>query len=241
MIAQRHRKDDPHEDASPGRGPRRAGAGVAEPLRAADGPYRQLKEIAIGGDGGWDYLSVDSAARRLYVSHATKVVVIDIDKNAVVGEIAPAPGVHGIAIAPELGRGFVSNGRENTVSIVDLKTLQIVGKVKTGENPDAILYEPVHKEVYAFNGRGKSATVFDAKTGDGQGDDPAAGQARVRRRRREGRPHLQQHRGHERARRDRHGDAHGRRDLADRAGRGGVRPRHRPGDTTGCSSAAATS
>jgi DNA-binding beta-propeller fold protein YncE len=135
-------------------------------VRAAEGPYRQSKEIAIGGEGGWDYLSVDAAARRLYVSHATKVVVIDIDKDAVVGEIAPTPGVHGIALAPDLGRGFVSNGREATASIIDLKTLQIVGTVKTGENPDAILYEPVHKEVYAFNGRGKSATVFDAKTGE---------------------------------------------------------------------------
>ena len=83
------------------------------PAPAADGSYRPLKEIAVGGDGGWDYVSVDSAGRRLYVSHATKVVVIDIDKNAVVGEIAPTPGVHGIAIAPELGRVFVSNGREN--------------------------------------------------------------------------------------------------------------------------------
>jgi len=138
----------------------------APAAHSADGPYRQLKEIAIGGEGGWDYLSVDSAGRRLYVSHATKVVVVDIDKDAVVGEIAPALGVHGIAIAADLGRGFVSNGREATVSIVDLKTLQIVGTVKTGENPDAVLYEPVHKEVYAFNGRSKSTTVFDAKTGE---------------------------------------------------------------------------
>jgi len=136
------------------------------PARAAEGPYRQLKEISIGGEGGWDYLSVDTAARRLYVSHATKVIVVDLDHDKVVGEIAPAPGVHGIAIAADLGRGFVSNGREGTVSIVDLKTLGIVGTVKTGENPDAILYEPVHKEVYAFNGRSKSATVFDARTGE---------------------------------------------------------------------------
>jgi DNA-binding beta-propeller fold protein YncE len=143
--------------------------------RSADGPYRQVKEIAIGGEGGWDYLSVDTAARRLYVSHATKVVVVDLDKDTVVGEIAPALGVHGIAIAPELGRAFVSNGREATVSIVDLKTLQISGTVKTGENPDAILYEPVHKEVYAFNGRGKSATVFDAKTGELRATIPLPG------------------------------------------------------------------
>ncbi len=145
------------------------------PVPGADGPYRLLKEIPIGGAGGWDYLSVDTAARRLYVSHATKVVVVDLDKNAVVGEIAPTPGVHGIAVAPDLGRGFVSNGREGTVSIVDLKTLQIVGTVKTGENPDAILYEPVHKEVYAFNGRSKSATVFDAKTGDVRATIPLPG------------------------------------------------------------------
>jgi len=149
-------------------------SGAPAVLRA-DGPYRQLTEIEVGGDGGWDYLSVDSAARRLYVSHATRVIVIDLDKNAVVGEIAPAPGVHGMAVAPDLGRGFVSNGREATASIVDLKTLEIVGKVKTGENPDAILYEPVHHEVYAFNGRGKSATVFDAKTGEVRATIPLPG------------------------------------------------------------------
>jgi DNA-binding beta-propeller fold protein YncE len=149
--------------------------GVPFAARAADGPYRKLAEIAIGGEGGWDYLSVDAAARRLYVSHATKVVVIDIDEDAVVGEIAPAPGVHGIAVAPDLGRAFVSNGREATASIVDLKTLQIVGTVKTGENPDAILYEPVHHEVYAFNGRSKSATVFDAKTGEVRATIPLPG------------------------------------------------------------------
>jgi YVTN family beta-propeller protein len=152
-----------------------AALGLSMPIRAADGPYRQLKEIAIGGEGGWDYLSVDSSGRRLYVSHATKVIVVDVDRDAVAGEIAPALGVHGIAIAPDLGRGFVSNGRESTVSVVDLKTLQIVATVKTGENPDAILYEPVHKEVYAFNGRGKSATVFDAKTGEVRATIPLPG------------------------------------------------------------------
>jgi DNA-binding beta-propeller fold protein YncE len=135
------------------------------PARAADGPYKQSKVIQAGGDGGWDYLSVDSAARRLYVSHASKVVVIDLDKEEVVGEIAPTPGVHGIAVAPDLGKAFVSDGQESKAAIVDLKTLQITSKVDTGANPDCILYEPQHKEVYAFNGRGKSATVFDAATG----------------------------------------------------------------------------
>ncbi|HXY40945.1 MAG TPA: YncE family protein, partial [Vicinamibacteria bacterium] len=142
------------------------GQGATAGQRAsAQGPYRKLAEIAIGGEGGWDYLSVDAVNRRLYVSHATKVVVVDVDTNKVVGEVAPTPGVHGIAVAPELGRGFVSNGRESTVSIFDLKSLQTVGKVSTGENPDAILYVPPQKEVWTFNGRGRSATVFDAQTG----------------------------------------------------------------------------
>lgn len=128
-------------------------------------PYHFVKEIPIGGEGGWDYLSIDPAAHRLYVSHATKVVVVDTEKDAVVGEIEDTPGVHGSAIAPELGRGFSSNGRESKASIVDLKTLKTISKVETGENPDAILYEPVHQEVYTFNGRGHSATVIEAKSG----------------------------------------------------------------------------
>jgi DNA-binding beta-propeller fold protein YncE len=128
-------------------------------------PYHPIKEIAIGGPGGWDYISIDPQARRLYVSHSTKVVVVDLDTDKVVGEISPTPGVHGFALAPDLGRGFSSNGRENTSTIVDLKTLATIGKVETGANPDAILYEPERREVYTFNGTGKSATVFDAQTG----------------------------------------------------------------------------
>jgi YVTN family beta-propeller protein len=135
------------------------------PVRAAEGRYKLLTEIKIGTDGGWDYASVDSASKRLFVSHGTQVVVIDTEKNTVIGEIAPTPGVHGIAVAPELGKAFVSNGRENKAAIVDLKTLKIVASVETGRNPDAILYEPAHKEVYTFNGGGKSATVIDAVTG----------------------------------------------------------------------------
>src|SRR5207237_10111298 len=103
--------------------------------------------------------------RRLNVTHDTKIVVIDLEKETVIGQIADTPGVHGFAIAPDLGRGFSSNGRENKSSIVELKTLKTLSKVETGENPDAILYEPEQKEVYTFNGRGKSATVFEAKSG----------------------------------------------------------------------------
>ena len=132
----------------------------------AEGPYRLVKDIQVGGEGGWDYLAIDSAARRLYVTHATKVVVIDLDKDTVVGEIADTPGVHGFALAPALGRGFSSNGKENTASIVELKTLETLMKIPTGENPDAILYEPGQQEVYTFNGRGQSATIFSARNNE---------------------------------------------------------------------------
>lgn len=134
-------------------------------VRAAEGPYVFKKNIAIGGEGGWDYLSVDAVARRLYVTHSTKVVVIDLDTEAVVGEVAGTPGVHGFAIAPDLGRGFASNGAESKAAIVDLKTLATTAKIDTGANPDSILFEPQTAQVYTFNGRGQSATVFDAKSG----------------------------------------------------------------------------
>jgi DNA-binding beta-propeller fold protein YncE len=132
---------------------------------ATEGQYSFLKEIPIGGAGGWDCLSIDPAAHRLYVTHATKIVVIDTEKEVVVGEIDGTPGVHAFALAPELGRGFSSNGKEAKVSIVNLKTLKTEMQVPTGENPDAILYDSDKQEVYAFNGQSKSATVFEAKTG----------------------------------------------------------------------------
>ena len=131
----------------------------------ADGPYHFIKEIPVSGEGGWDYCSVDSAGQRLYVSHGNEVVVIDLAKDQVAGVITNTPGVHGLAPAPELGRGFVSCGRESKAAIVDLKTLQILSKVDTGQNPDGMLYEPGQQEVYMFNGRGQSATVIDAKAG----------------------------------------------------------------------------
>lgn len=136
---------------------------MATAVSAAE-PYHLLKEIPVGGDGGWDYLSVDSTAKRLYVSHASKVVVIDLAKDVVVGEITNTPGVHGIAVASELNRGLVTCGRENKAAIVDLKTLEILSKVDTGTNPDGMLFEPGQQEFYTFNGRGSSATVIDAKT-----------------------------------------------------------------------------
>lgn len=128
-------------------------------------PYHLLKEIPVGGDGGWDYASVDSAAQRLYVSHGSKVVVIDLAKDVVAGEITNTPGVHGLAVAPELNRGLVTCGREDKGALVDLKTLQIISKTATGKNPDGMIFEPGQKEFYTFNGRGESATVIDAQSG----------------------------------------------------------------------------
>jgi hypothetical protein len=139
-------------------------ASTAIALAAATG-YHILSEIPIGGEGGWDYLTADSAARRLYVSHGSHVVVVDLDSNKVVGDIPDTPGVHGIAVVAELNRGFISNGRGNNVTIFDLKTLKASGTVATGENPDAIRYDSVSGRVFAFNGRSKSATAIDAKSG----------------------------------------------------------------------------
>ena len=132
---------------------------------SSDPGYHLTKEIAIPGDTGWDYMSVDSDARRLYVTHGTHIVVVNLDTEAVVGDIPDTPGVHGFAIAASQSRGFSSNGAESKVGIVDLKSLSTLSKVQTEEGPDGILYEAGRDEVYAFNGRAKSATVISAKTG----------------------------------------------------------------------------
>jgi len=136
---------------------------VAAPTWAAE--YSVTKKIPIAGQGSWDYLTVDESARRLYVSHGTQVEVLDIDSGTVVGNIPKTPGVHGIAIAAELGRGFVSNGQASTVTIFDLKTLKAIADVPTGQKPDAIIYDPSTKRVFAFNGDSNSATAIDAATG----------------------------------------------------------------------------
>src|SRR6478672_13137982 len=122
------------------------GGAMALQNAAAADAYKFLNEIPIGGEGGWDILTVDSAAKRLYVSHATKVVVVDLNKNAVAGEITDTPGVHGFVPVPELKRGFSSNGKENKSSVVDLTTLKTISKIDTGESPDAVVYEPRHRE-----------------------------------------------------------------------------------------------
>jgi YVTN family beta-propeller protein len=132
---------------------------------AADGGYSVIKKIPIAGQGSFDYLIVDEAARRLYVSHGTQVEVIDVDSLSVVGTIPKTPGVHGIAIAPESGRGFVSNGQAANVTIFDLKTLHPISDTPTGTKPDAIIYDSATSRVFAFNGGSNSVTAIDAATG----------------------------------------------------------------------------
>jgi DNA-binding beta-propeller fold protein YncE len=127
--------------------------------------YQITKTIAVGGDEGWDYLAVDSDARHVFVSHGSHTVVLDADNNSVAGDIPDTPGVHGIAIASDAGRGFTSNGRTDTVTIFDLKTLKTLGTVKVGSNPDAIIYEPTSKRVFTMNGHGQDATAIVAADG----------------------------------------------------------------------------
>jgi len=125
--------------------------------------YQSAGEIPIGGEGGWDILTIDPTANRLYLSHATKVVVVDLGKNSVIGEITDTPGVHAFVAVPALQHGFSSNGKEAKASVVDLRTLKTISKIDTGQSPDAIVYEPLRGEVYIFNHKGNSATVIDAK------------------------------------------------------------------------------
>jgi YVTN family beta-propeller protein len=127
--------------------------------------YHIVKKIPVPGQGSWDYLAIDENARRLYVSHGTQVEVLDVDSLAMVGKIENTPGVHGIAIAPDLGRGFVSNGQSSTVTIFDLKTLKKIADVSVGKKPDAIIYDPATSRVFAFNGDSNSATAIQAANG----------------------------------------------------------------------------
>ncbi len=137
-------------------------------LWAQDHPgYHVVKKTLIGGEGGWDYLFVDAGARRLYLSHGNRVVVLDSDSLNVVGEIPNTQGVHGVAVAPEFDHGFTSNGHSSTVTIFDLKTLRVIKEVPvTGKNPDAILYDPFSKKLFTFNGRSQDATVLNPESGD---------------------------------------------------------------------------
>jgi DNA-binding beta-propeller fold protein YncE len=143
---------------------------------AASAPgYHIVNTWKLGGEGGWDYLKIDGDARRMYISRATKVVVIDADSGKPVGEIADTQGVHGIALAREFGKGFTSNGRENTVSVFDIESLKTLSKVKVGNRPDAILYDPATKRIFTFNAGSQDATAVDVAKGEVVGTIPLGG------------------------------------------------------------------
>lgn len=127
--------------------------------------YHVIKKLAVPGTGGWDYVSVDEAGRRVYIAHATQVEVLDADTAELVGTIPNTPGVHGVAIAAEFDRGFISAGKSDSVIIFDLKTLKTLGDVKVGKKPDAIIYDPATKHVYAMNGDSDNTTVINAADG----------------------------------------------------------------------------
>jgi len=137
--------------------------------------YKVLNTIALEGDAGWDYLVADDATAKLYVSHGTMVQVLDIKTEKLIGTIPGTPGVHGIAIAKEFGKGFITAGRLDSVVVFDLATLQVTAKIKTDKNPDAILYDPISKRIFTFNGRGNSVTAIDAKTNEMLGNIPVSG------------------------------------------------------------------
>ena len=145
---------------------------------ATGSDYKVVKKWKLGGDGGWDYLIADSAGHRLFIARATRVIVVDTESGMQVGEIPDTPGVHGIALDYELGRGFTSNGREDTVSVFNLKSLAVEKKIKVGNGPDAILYDPFSKRVFTFNGKSseKSATAIDAAKGEVVGKIDLGGQ-----------------------------------------------------------------
>jgi YVTN family beta-propeller protein len=138
---------------------------VSSSLNAGPSGYHVSKTVKLGGDGGWDDLTVDAKAKRVYISRGTHVMVVDADTGALVGDIPNTNGVHGIAIAPEFDKGFISDGRDNKVTIFDLKTLNVLGTAPTGKNPDIIIYDPTSKRVFSFNGASKDVTAIDAKTG----------------------------------------------------------------------------
>jgi DNA-binding beta-propeller fold protein YncE len=138
---------------------------AAAALAAAEG-FHVVGNIRIGGSGGWDYLTLDNASRRLYVSHGSQVEVVDVDKREKVGVIPETPGVHGVAIASEFNKGFISSRGANAAIVFDLKTLRKTGEIKTGQNPDAICYEPRTKRVFTFNGSSNDSTAINAQTGE---------------------------------------------------------------------------
>jgi DNA-binding beta-propeller fold protein YncE len=129
------------------------------------GGYHVIRRIPVGGEGNWDYLRVDPDAKRIYLSRGTHMMVVDETSGKVIGDLPDTKGIHGVALAPELNKGFTSNGGDQSVTVFDLKTIKPITVIKvTGENPDSIIYDPQSKRVFTFNGRSSNATAIDATT-----------------------------------------------------------------------------
>ncbi len=137
--------------------------------------YHVAKQFKLGGEGGWDYLTVDTKARRVYISRSTHVMVVDADTGAIVGDIPNTTGVHGIALVPDLNKGFTSNGRDNAVTVFDLKTLKAIKQIPVGKNPDAIIYDPASKRVFTMNGGSNDTTAIDPQAETVAGTIPLGG------------------------------------------------------------------
>jgi len=142
---------------------------IARTALAQDPGYTMTKRYQVGGDGGWDYLAFDSAAHRLFISRGTHVQVLNPDNGAVIGDIPNTPHVHGVALAYDLGRGFITAEGDSSIHIFDLKTLQPIGKARTDADADAMLYDPATHYAVSMNGDAHSATVVDGRTGKGVG------------------------------------------------------------------------
>jgi DNA-binding beta-propeller fold protein YncE len=139
--------------------------GLGTPAEAPKDGYHVVKKIKVGGEGGWDYLTMDTAARRLYITRGTRVQVVDVDSGKVVGEVPGTKGVHGVALVPKRHRGFTSNGGDSTVTIFDTETLRETGQAKVGTRPDAILYDSASDRVFTFNAGSRDATALAAEDG----------------------------------------------------------------------------
>lgn len=135
--------------------------GIALAHAQASPGYHVIQRIAVGGDGGWDYLTIDRASQRLYISRSNRVIVADATSGKVVGAITDTPGVHGIAVVPSLHRGYTTNGGDNTSTVFDTQTLKATGRIKVGARPDAILYDRAGGRVFTFNGGSSDATAID--------------------------------------------------------------------------------
>jgi YVTN family beta-propeller protein len=147
----------------------------AAPADSPASAYHVVKKIPLGGEGGWDYLSVDEAARRLYITRGNRVTVVDLEKGTLAGEVPNTPGVHGVALVPKKSRGYSSNGGDSTVTAFNLETLHELARIKVGARPDAILYDPASDRVFTMNAGSRNVSAIDTETDKVVGTIPLGG------------------------------------------------------------------